>query len=127
MKKYLFTMVCVMQAFLLSAQTFKYVNSNRLPMRSRPDSRVKVTLMLHTPARVEVLEVKGNWAKIKVKNKIGYVASACLVNNRKQLTVAKEEAFFPDAISSDSQDSIIHPTPLKGTVPDSAKAGKKIQ
>jgi uncharacterized protein YgiM (DUF1202 family) len=57
---------------------FVVLNTYRLNVRSRPSSEGNIVGVLEENARVEVLEQKGVWWKIKYENIEGYVVAEYL-------------------------------------------------
>ena len=63
----------------LYSQSYEYVTSNALNLRSRPElSESNILLILELNDKVEILESGESWTKVKYNSSIGYVSSKYL-------------------------------------------------
>ena len=60
----------------------KYVNATTLNVRSGPSTTYSIIDTLKQNAKVEVISIENNWAKIKHNNEIGYVSAEYLSDKK---------------------------------------------
>ena len=60
----------------------KYVNATTLNVRSGPSTTYSIIDTLKQDAKVEVISIENNWAKIKHNNEIGYVSAEYLSDKK---------------------------------------------
>nr|WP_295777626.1 SH3 domain-containing protein [uncultured Intestinibacter sp.] len=60
----------------------KYVNATTLNVRSGPSTSYSIIDTLKQNAKVEVISIENNWAKIKHNNEIGYVSAEYLSDKK---------------------------------------------
>lgn len=69
---------------------YKYVNSDKLNLRKEPDPETKKLATLQSGDRVQFLETKGEWSRIKTSDNVeGYVKTKYVVNSQKQVSRAE--------------------------------------
>lgn len=72
---------------------YKYINSEKLNVRKGPDTETKKLATLQAGDRVQLLESKGEWSKIKTSDNVtGYIKTKYMVNSQKQVSRAESTA-----------------------------------
>lgn len=75
---------------------YKYINSEKLNLRKGPDTETKKLATLQAGDKVQFLETKGEWARIKTSDNVeGYIKSKYVVNSSKQVSRAAESTPQP--------------------------------
>ena len=75
---------------------YKYINSSTLNVRKGPDVETKKVATLQAGDKVQFLETKGEWSRIKTSGNVeGYVKTKYVVNSQTQVSRAAEIAPQP--------------------------------
>lgn len=72
---------------------YKYINSEKLNVRKGPDTETKKLATLQAGDKVQLLENKGEWSRIKTSDNVeGYIKTKYMVNSQKQVSRAESTA-----------------------------------
>ena len=75
---------------------YKYINSSTLNVRKGPDTETKKVATVQAGDKVQFLETKGEWSRIKTSSNVeGYVKTKYVVNSQTQVSRAAESAPQP--------------------------------
>ncbi|MDJ1483484.1 SH3 domain-containing protein [Cytophagaceae bacterium YF14B1] len=112
--RFYFTLLCF---FLISigayCQEYRYVNADKLNVRSEPSSKGKILLALHFADQVELIsEVNSDWAEVEVQGVRGYVSSLYLVYDKQALeSISTLDEMAVDTAMVDPLFSDVIPSP----------------
>lgn len=75
-----------------SAPVLKYVNSSSLNLRELPSHSGRVLTAVPAASRVEALETRGGWHRVRVPEQVGYMSAAYLVDLQEDVRSASAQA-----------------------------------